>query len=553
MKLKRLLSLGLATTLLASLMAGCGAGKAAPENDVKAPEAAQEVSAEKTAFEHSWEEDTSDCTVTWFFAYDWYGKKFDPVNHEFDKKLYEKTGVKIEIQTGDVDKLNMLIKTGKLPDIITMDANSTQRKMLEKSGMVQPLDVLRDKYAPDLNEPQSMVKWYTAEDGHWYSIASFYYDEDNTTQNNGFYETHNQNFARQDILNQIGMTYEDLHTKEGFIKALRAVKDQKIQYNGQPVIPYACLGEGGAKMLAQQFGAAQEDKEGNFQSIYVTPEYREAMLFLNQLYNEGLMTDISLTATQQQLMQEISAGHVFANTGWSNLEHARTALAASDPEALVLYAGQMCGDTNEKVMVPANGNMGWTATMINSKAKNPDRIIRLFAYMRTPECILDDVWGVGGWKMNENGKIERVPEMMQLKNENPTMYHEKYEGDLAYVGDYTFIQGTWPDDGTVFSQDCEKKTHDDSMVIYDDKCFSGTAPEAGTDEAAINARIEEYMKQAVGRIVTAKDADACNEEMDKTLAEIEKLGLSKLVEYQNGIFQQNKEKAGIKFVYPGNE
>ena len=35
--------------------------------------------------------------------------------------------MKIDIQTGDTDKLNMLIQTGKLPDIITLDANSTQR------------------------------------------------------------------------------------------------------------------------------------------------------------------------------------------------------------------------------------------------------------------------------------------------------------------------------------------------------------------------------------------------------------------------------------------
>ena len=103
-------------------------------------------------------------------AYDWYGKKFDEANNLFDKKLYEETGVKIDIQTGDTDKLNMLIQTGKLPDIITLDANSTQRKLLEDNGMVQPLKPLMDQYAPDLLVPQSMIDWYTAKDGNWYSI-----------------------------------------------------------------------------------------------------------------------------------------------------------------------------------------------------------------------------------------------------------------------------------------------------------------------------------------------------------------------------------------------
>ena len=130
-----------------SLFSGCGGREetaskpeeapAAPESSdtetQEAPDAEAETDAENSkaaaADGSSWKQDTSDCTVTWFMAYDWYGKKFDEVNNLFDKKLYEETGVKIDIQTGDTDKLNMLIQTGKLPDIVTMDANLHQRKL----------------------------------------------------------------------------------------------------------------------------------------------------------------------------------------------------------------------------------------------------------------------------------------------------------------------------------------------------------------------------------------------------------------------------------------
>ena len=360
-------------------------------------------------------------------AYDWYGKKFDETNNLFDKKLYEETGVKIDIQTGDTDKLNMLIQTGKLPDIITLDANSTQRKLLEDNGMVQPLGPLMEQYAPDLAVPQSMRDWYTAKDGQWYSIASYYYGDDNIADNKGFYETHNQNYVREDILSEIGMSIDDLQTKEGFLNALRAVKEKNIQYNGQNVVPYMVLFSDIADIqIAQQLGASEEDAQGNFQSLYTTPEYREAMLLFNQMYREGLLTDDSFTVDKSQLEQEVAAGRVFASTAKTNVSNSKLSLYASDNSAIMRYAGQFTGDNNDRPIIPAQNNMGWTATLVNKDAKNPDRIIRLFAYLNSTEATLDNEWGVGGWTLGSDGLVVRDPDIMALREANPTEFTAKY-------------------------------------------------------------------------------------------------------------------------------
>ena len=559
MKFKKTFALALAAAMCAgTLLAGCGS-KPAPEMTETKPAAKTENEAKPEVEQlkedqPSWAQDTSDCTVTWFFAYDWYGKKFNEKDNAFDKKLYEKTGVKLDIQTGDTDKLNMLIQTGKLPDIITLDANSTQRKLLEDQGMVQPLNTLRDQYAPDLVVPQSMIDWYTAKDGNWYSIASYYYGNDNIKEHNGFFETHNQNYVRDDILKQIGMTYDDLRTKEGFLNALRAVKEQNIQYNGQPVVPYMVLFADKADIqVAQQLGAAQEDKDGNFQSFYTTPQYREAMLLFNQMYREGLLTDASFTVDKSQLEQEVAAGRVFASTAKTNVSNARNSLYAADNNAKMLYAGQFTGDTNDKIMVPANNNMGWTATLINKNAKNADRIIRMFAYLNTKEAVLDNEWGTDAWTLDDNGCIVRDPEVMALSESNPTEYAAKYAGDMGWTSDYTYVQGTAPQNGGVWTEDVYLQTHDDRIVIYDDKSFADVAPEAGSDEAAIMARVNEYKQQALGRIITAPSAEKCEAELDAALAEMDKLGLGQLIQYQNELFQQNKQKLGLTFAYPGNE
>ena len=562
MKMKKLTALLLAMMMVLSLLAGCGGkgdepapSQPAPDNTEVTPAPAEPAEPAATPTDGpSWAEDTSECTVTWFMAYDWYGKKFDEVNNAFDKKLFEQTGMKIDIQTGNTDKLNMLIQTGKLPDIITLDANSTQRKLLEDQGMVQPLDTLMAEYAPDLSVPQSMIDWYTAKDGHWYSIASFYYGDDNIRDNNGYFETHNQNYAREDILQQIGMTYDDLTTKEGFLNALRAVKEQNIQYNGQTVVPYMVLfADKADTQVAQQLGASEEAPDGTFRSIYTTPEYREAMLLFNQMYREGLLTDESFTVDKSQLEQEVAAGRVFASTAKTNVSNARQSLYASDNNAMMKYAGQFTGDTNDKVMVPANNNMGWTATMINKNAEHADRIIRMFAYMSSKEAVLDNEWGVGAWSLDSNGLVVRDPEMLELDQSNPTEFTAKYKGNMNWIPDYTIIQGTYPQDSGVWGEDTYLLTHDDRIVIYDDKCFGDVAPEAGSDEAAIQVRVKEYMTQALGRIITASTAEQCEAELDAALAELENLGLSKLISYQNELFQVNKAKLGLTFAYPGNQ
>lgn len=559
--MKKLVAFLLAASMAAALVSGCSTpggssspSSTAPDSQPESEGSSSEAGEQGDGDTPSWKQDTSPCTVSWFLAYDYYGKVFSPDSNAFDKKMLEETGITLDIQTGDTDKLNMLIQTNKLPDVFTLDANSTQRKLLESNGMAQPLDTLKEQYAPDLVVPQSMIDWYTADDGHWYSIASFYYGEDNVEYNNGYFETHVQNYVRDDILKEIGMTYDDLRTKEGFLNALRAVKEKNIQYNGQTVVPYMLLfTELGAEHVAYQLGASEEDADGNYQSIYTTPQFREAMLLFNQMYHEGLLTDASFTMDLTQLQQEVAAGRVFATTTKTNASIPRDSLYAADNNAKMLYAGQFTGDTNDQVMVPAKTNMGWTATLINKNAAHPDRIIRMFAYLNTKEAALDNEYGVGGWTLGEDGLVIRDPEIAALRESNPTEFTAKYAGDMGWTSDYTIIQGTLSLDDSVWAQDVYNQTHDDNIIIYDDKCFGDVAPEAGSDEAAIQARIKEYRTQALGRIITAPTAEQCEAELDAALAEMESLGLSKLVAYQNELFQKNKAKLGLEFAFPGNE
>ena len=63
--------------------------------------------------------------------------------------------------------------------------------------MVLDLEELSEKYAPDLNVPQSQKDWYRNDDGKWYSLVSFYYGPERCTDEfGGFLVTHNSNFCK---------------------------------------------------------------------------------------------------------------------------------------------------------------------------------------------------------------------------------------------------------------------------------------------------------------------------------------------------------------------
>jgi len=559
MKVKQLKVLLLVLAACVMVLSACSsnnANTASPSNSPSGPAgsspAASSEGGAKTIASPSWKTDTSPCKITWFVAYDWYGKKFSPDTNEFDKWVLDETGCTIDFQTGNTDKLNVLITTDSLPDVVTFDANTSQRTLLENSGKLLPLNKLIQDYAPDFVAPKSMIDWYTAPDGNWYAYTNFYYGDDNVKKNNGFYETHNQNFARKDILDQIGMTADDMRTKEGFVKALRAVKEKGVKYAGQKVIPYAVLMNDLAdEQMALQFGASMETKDGKYQSIYRAPEYLEAMKFYNQLYNEGLLTDESFTMKKDQIEQKVASGELFATTRWTNVSVARGTLLGTDPNAQMLYAGLMHGDNHDRIAVLGQNNAGWAATMVTAKAKHPDRIIQMLSFMSQDEFTLNHEWGIDAYKLVD-GHVKQDEAMLKIKQEQPAEWAAKYGSDMSWVMDYSVIQGTFPEPQTVFDFDTVARTRDDKVEIYDDKAFASTAPVGGSEEAAIESRVKEYVKQAIGRVITSKSPEECEKQYNAMLSELDNLGLGKLEAYKDTKFQENKKKLGLTFAHPFN-
>lgn len=500
----------------------------------------------------SWKRDTTPYTLTWFVAYDWYGKTFDPELNLGDKHILEETGITLDIQVGSIDKLNALISTGQLPDMVTFDAIAPQRLLLENNGLVLPLEQLAKEHAPDLNVPESMKNWYRNDDGNWYGVASYYYGDERTTEEfGGFYVSHTNNYVRTDVLEQIGMTLEEMETKEGFYNALKYVADNDVTYDGKVMTPYV---NANPEQLAKQFGAAPEDEEGNLLNIQRQPEYLEAILYINKMYRDGIIT--SEEFTRGSAYDLVASGNVFAATGWPVVSWARQDLHGLDQDARMMYAGQI-KDVNqgEKIIIDGVASAGWTTTMITSMAERPDRAIQFMAYMTDEMNTLSANMGYGAFDIIDGIAVMK-PEVEAEYSENWDAANAKYNLNVEYFVDWTIVQkytGKPDDSEKYFVIDHYNQEHDPNIIVYDSKAFMDVEPEAGSDIALLQISIGDIWGAAYPEMVMADSEEEAVNIYNETIMKMDEAGLTLIDEYKNGRFLENKQKLKLDFAWPGNK
>ena len=364
--------------------------------------------------------------------------------------------------------------------MITYNASDGVMKQLEDSGMLYPLDELKSKYAPEMDVLESMMSWFRNKDGHWYRFASYFVGPERANPEfGGYFNSHNGNWVREDILEQINMTKNDMHTKEGFMKALEAVKEQKIEYNGKAVTPFMLdyWFDATVERFAEQFGVDLEDKEGNFVNVMRTEEYLESLLFLNEMYRKGLFTDEEFTMDKTQKDTKIAAGQVFAINGLATSETGKRNLWLSDENAKLGYAGVIEGGNNgQSPIIKSSGGGGWCATVITKNCENPDRAAQLLSYLSQEEIMLDNNFGTGVYQVID-GKVKKDQEFVEEEKENPQAFAAKYSLNLGLLSDTCVRQKYEGEPTTWFEKDKLEAQTKRNAEICNSRAFDDVNPE----------------------------------------------------------------------------
>lgn len=563
-KLGKLFSIVLVFVMALSLLTGCSNNnESSQQNSKESPQQSLAASVSPVKAEgSSWKQDMSPITISMFVMAPWYNKRWDTKNNLMDKMITDETGVSVDISSGTIDKLNAMIASNDLPDILVMPAWNTrsQRSLLESNDKVWDLNELIQKYAPNFNPPKSMVNWYKNPNGKWYAMVNYFAAPENMKEGN-YNSSHIINYARKDLMNQLGLKPTDFETQDGYVNALKKVKDANLTYNGLKVATwYSGPSDiyGAALDFAEQFGRAFEDKQGNLVDERMNPKLLEAILFLNRLYREGVLPNDQFTLKSDQISNKIKTGSLFSFTRTGNNGSNMQALFAADNKAEFIPLKPIKGSDGAPTHLMSTSSTGWTVSLINKSAKHPERIIRFFDYLYSNEEVqLNIVYGPKdkGWTM-VNGHVKKTDEFLAEFAKDANAANLKYGTNpkFDWMLDYLVIQRHEP----LPTNSMDQSHLDYQLNVMKSITFNGTAfsdlnPDAGTDEAAIFQKADLYYRDQVVKMILAKSADEAKKLYDDTVNKMNEMGWSKVYKAMNKKFQENKAKLGLKYAWPGNK
>jgi len=242
-------------------------------------------------------------------------------DNAFTKWLEGKTNVHVQwdlVPEDDVQsKLNVMLASGDIPDIIFGAVNPSQLLLYGSQGLFLPLNDLIPENGPratKLMEVQPVVRdVITAPDGTIYAMPGF---------GECYHCTMNQKlWLYKPWLDKLGL--EIPTTTDEFEAVLRAFKEQDPNGNGQAdEIPLSgAIGDANTRLpsyLMNAFiynpGPLLGDNEaqprllivldGKITAAYATPQWREGLRYLNRLYAQGLI-DPQIFSQDEDALQRL--------------------------------------------------------------------------------------------------------------------------------------------------------------------------------------------------------------------------------------------------------
>ena len=316
-------------------------------------------------------------------------------DNAFTKYLEEQANVELEFVffpgSGDdyIRQLTLMAAANEtMPDVLCgfLSLNNNSRNEFGESGYLMDLTDLIDKYAPDYkaafekldeHDKERILTRATAEDGAIYGMPMFFdmrvWDDLQTML-----------FINQDWLDTLGLsqptTVDELYT------VLKAFKEQDPNGNGMadeiPLFGRTVLGHDNiTTWIINAYIYYNESYElnvenGKLYAPFITDEYRQAIIFLNKLCKEGLLSDLSFSAGNSEMKALITPGTGTAQVGiWAGAPNVVADYFNPILEQYQPYAG-LGDETGKGGYVIMNPKQLYFPMMITADCKNPEAAMR---------------------------------------------------------------------------------------------------------------------------------------------------------------------------------
>ncbi|RED58175.1 extracellular solute-binding protein [Cohnella phaseoli] len=397
--------------------------------------------------------------LKWLKAQD-ISKPYDPAQDVVKQAIEEKLNIKIIPEMVDVQqyktKLNLKMAGGDIPDVVRIDFADDFQKYAQQGAFVDLTDLINETDTPNIMREVSEEAFEQAKvNGKIYGIpyqggpgAGYRWDL----------------VMRTDYLKEIGAeTPKTLDEYYNVLKQIKAKYPDVIPLGGYTAqigdVKYA------NNSFDNIFGAFSvtpgffTEKDGKFSNYDIEPQMREALLFLQQMYKEGLIDKEFATIKEEQLRTKLYSGKLFSWMGWWSTPGGYDTQIETN---MLIKSGDLKADgtlpdqSNEPYkyltltdsLVGPDGNAVAPAgapfsqmNAISVKTKDPKKVLAIIEESLSPENQMLTVWGIEGedYKV-ENGTMKAVTDLV-----DPTTMKDP-DGHFRGIQSYLFAPGLngWP-------------------------------------------------------------------------------------------------------------
>ncbi len=397
--------------------------------------------------------------LKWLKAQD-ISKPYDPAQDVVKQAIEEKLNIKIIPEMVDVQqyktKLNLKMAGGDIPDVVRIDFADDFQKYAQQGAFVDLTDLINETDTPNIMREVSAEAFEQAKvNGKIYGIpyqggpgAGYRWDL----------------VMRTDYLKEIGAeTPKTLDEYYNVLKQIKAKYPDVIPLGGYTAqigdVKYA------NNSFDNIFGAFSvtpgffTEKDGKFSNYDIEPQMREALLFLQQMYKEGLIDKEFATIKEEQLRTKLYSGKLFSWMGWWSTPGGYDTQIETN---MLIKSGDLKADgtlpdqSNEPYkyltltdsLVGPDGNAVAPAgapfsqmNAISVKTKDPKKVLAIIEESLSHENQMLTVWGIEGedYKV-ENGTMKAVTDLV-----DPTTMKDP-DGHFRGIQSYLFAPGLngWP-------------------------------------------------------------------------------------------------------------
>lgn len=437
MKSRNSLLKALAAVMAASMIltvAGCGGGGNSSTAESSTSSKTESSAAESTSGGDESSATTGssgpdDTTEPYEFdAYYSYQGSVKPWGEDAASKyMNEKFNIKVNYSCPEADadsKLNLMISSDDLPDVIILDRNANWLKLINLGKLVDINTLRYEGCSFDEDILESTQKLLSV-NGGLYGIPNW--ARKGATGGNMSW------MVNHDVYEQLGSpelkTLEDLHqfmldAKE---KGVKTSDDQSIfpwlprqDDNGFYTVSAIYRSYGNPNLIDTYWSQADNDVK---LAVY-DDNYIAALKIANQWYKEGLFPETTYTDSNDQFVEKLSNGRAaitYYDFSQDDTNHFRTLLQEKDGNTYDLLGWELkdspiypAADGVDYVYGEEGGTVGWNVNCITTKAENPQRIFDLYTWMLTKDGSINMMYGPEGglWegKDEEGNPILKKPE-----------------------------------------------------------------------------------------------------------------------------------------------